>query len=294
MQPICLKGTFDDSGGVTWNSATNELLFTVNQINHIRRWRPTVPIAMNFDIVRKGGENMDGTRGLDFAPDGSLVVCETLSRRVTRSSNSYNQPVTLTERWPSGGAASAGKSHSPHHVVVRKDGNIYFTDLGVDSIFRIDPAGQISVAADTWPVNFKNPLGIALSADHNTLFISLDHEKALPGIFKFAIQSDGSLGPHSVFFKEKTYNATGIGGLCTDVAGNVYHAAGVIKVYRHDGTPLNVSLHPKSGGSDVWGASDCAFGGSDLKTLFVTAAGGASDKYNCNLWMAQVDIQGVR
>lgn len=288
--PVPLGNTkiFDDSTGVAWNQAAGELLFTVDQINNIWRYRPGVTANMGFDIVRRGGENVFGMKGIAFTPDHALIVCETHVHRVTRSFPGYDTPVTLVDRWPGGDGTPAGRFNSPNDVVVRDDGNIYFTDpvlgtakspdLDFTGIYRLDPAGQVSLA-----VRDLDPWAVALSADHDTLFVSTgNHRDARgAGIYKFPILADGRLGPRTLFASGDVAGPPG--GLCVDQAGNVYHAFLGLKVFGPDGARLNVTI-------DVPGATDCAFGGTDLKTLFVTAGSGPAVY---NLFQVPLNVPGV-
>jgi gluconolactonase len=290
--PVPLGNTkiFDDSTGVAWNQSAGELLFTVDQINHIWRYRPgvTTNTNMGFDIVRRGGEDVFGFKGIAFAPDEALIVCETRVHRVTRSFPGYDTPVVLVDRAPGGDGSPGGRFNSPNDVVVRDDGNIYFTDpvlgtakspdLDFQGIYRIDPSGQVSLV-----VRDLEPWAVALSADHDTLFVSTgNHRDArAAGIYKFPILADGRLGPRSLFASGSVAGPPG--GLCVDQAGNVYHAFLGLKVFGPDGARRNVTI-------DVPGATDCAFGGADLKTLFVTA-GSRPAVYN--LFAVPLNVPGV-
>jgi gluconolactonase len=288
--PVSLGNTkiFDDSTGVVWNAAAGELLFTVDQINNIWRWRPNVTTNLGFDIVRHGGEKVFGMRGLAMTSDHALVVCEAEVHRVTRSFPGYDTPVALADHWPGGDGTPAGRFNSPFDVVARDDGNIYFTDpvtsvgkspdLDFTGIYRIDPSGKISLAARD-----LEPWAVALSADHNTLFVSTGSHKdgRGTGIYKFPILDDGSLGPRSLFASASVAGTPG--GLAVDQAGNVYHAFFAVNIIRPDGTKLGTSIQ-------IPGAADCAFGGDDLKTLFVTA-GSSPAVYN--LWRVPLNVPGV-
>ena len=69
-----------------------------------------------------------------------------------------------------------------------------------------------------------------------------------------------------------------VDGLCIDQAENLYlcTGGGGVRIYDPAGAFL--------GTIDVPGATDCSFGGADMKTLFVATSGGvAGDKnlYRC-------------
>jgi len=196
--------------------------------------------------------------------------------------------MTLVDHWPGGDGTSAGRFNSPFDVVVRDDGNIYFTDpvtgsgkspdLDFTGLYRIDPAGSISLVARD-----LEPWAVALSADHDTLFVSTGSHKdgRGTGIFKFPILDDGTLGPRSLFASGSVAGPPG--GLAVDQAGNVYHAFFAVNVFGPDGAKLNATIQ-------VPGAADCAFGGADLKTLFVTA-GSSPAVYN--LFRVPLNVPGA-
>src|SRR5205807_3550976 len=71
--------------------------------------------------------------------------------------------------------------NSPNDVIVRKDGNIYFTDpdYGADpdaaaprqpkqALFRIDPAGALTQVKEYT----SEPTGVGLSPDENQLYVA--------------------------------------------------------------------------------------------------------------------------
>ena len=66
---------------------------------------------------------------------GRLYTCETHSRRVTRTDKKGKIEV-LAERW------QGKRLNAPNDIVVRKDGEIYFTDPTHKRIWFIDANGK--------------------------------------------------------------------------------------------------------------------------------------------------------
>src|SRR5207245_8423520 len=66
-------------------------------------------------------EKSNGANGNALDPQGRLYTCETHSRRVTRTDKKGKIEV-LAERW------QGKRLNAPNDIVVRKDGNVYFTD----------------------------------------------------------------------------------------------------------------------------------------------------------------------
>jgi gluconolactonase len=265
-------GHFDDTCAVVWNEAQQELLLSVCQINDIWRMKSNG----TFDIVRMGGEGVFGMYGLAVAPDGALWVAESLTHRVTRSAGGYDHPIAVVD----------GGFNMPMHMVVRRDGNVYFTDpypesgaqpLNYQGLWRIDPQGNLSLASKVAPV------GLAFSADQESLFITATNNYSELEIERFPVAADGTLGSPVVIVPTSSGNI-GAYGLCLDQAGNIFHAArGGVEIYSPTGTHL--------GSIAVGGADDCTFGGSDLKTLFVTTSSSAAG--SDNLWRVPMSIPGV-
>ncbi len=199
--------------------------------------------------------NSSGSNGLAYEKVGAqppnLVVCEFATRQVTR------RPLT-------GGVESytpivTGGFNGPNDVTVRSDGTIYFTDPGatqpaLDTLYRIAPGGTMAVALDK---TMRFPNGVALSPLENTLYVAAATDGK---VFKFPVNSDGSLGPRGDFAQ----GLTNCGGLAVDEAGNVYVATpSGVRLFKEDGTPRGSLTVPEP-------ANSLGFGGADLKTLFIT------------------------
>lgn len=118
------------------------------------------------------GSRPGGTAGNAYDEKGSLYTCEFRERRVTRTAKNGKVEVIA--------ARFEGKRlNAPNDVVVRRDGNVYFTDpafgnqedtreLDFNGVFRVTPRGQVEAVAK-WKTR---PNGLALSPNGRTLYVS--------------------------------------------------------------------------------------------------------------------------
>lgn len=298
--PVSIGNTriFDDIAGLIWNRTTQELLFVVDQNNKILRYREGLSDADNFDVVRPGADHMDGMKGLDLGPDGALWVCEarySLPPRVSRSVAGYAHPVTIVDHWQESPGGEAQAFTSPWYISVRWDNNVYFTDTphrysGTPNkrLFRIDPAGNLTLlkryASDS-DLSEGGAFGIALSPDQRALYISTWNHPGYPQLVRFDLASDGAIADETLVMTDEDGPVQSVDGLCVDQGENLYlcTGSGGVRMYDPAGTLL--------GTIDVPGATDCTFGGADMKTLFVATSGGvAGDK---NLYQIPMNIPGL-
>jgi gluconolactonase len=162
---------------------------------------------------------------------------------------------------------------SPNDIAVRSDGTVYFTDpdygltlpgdreIAFNGVFRVPPGGA-AVAEWQGTVGVNQPNGVVLSPDEQTLYVTDTHQGRL---LAFDVAGDGSLSGLRVL-------RAGLqipDGMSVDVDGNVWIAtwAPSLEVVTADGTPWGTVPLPQSG-------TNCAFGGADLRTLYVTAGTG--------------------
>lgn len=288
---------FDNTCAIDWNPRTRELFFTVCQVNALWRWRPDVTERFGFDVVRDGDTDSYGDfmYGVAVAPDDSLLVSEANAHRLTRAAAPYEAPVSIADRWPGDSMTGAGRFNTPRHIVVRRDGTIYFTDptpyedaleLDFNGVFRIDPTGALSLeVSGGFPREGTRPGGVALSPDEAFLYLSTENISGSQGIWRFPIEADGSLGERELLVPGETAGG-GARGLCVDAAGNLYHG-----VYSPEGGLLAFSPEGEHIATlEVPFAADCAFGEDDLRTMFVAAHSGADTH---NLYRVRLNIPGA-
>ena len=115
------------------------------------------------------------------------------------------------------------------------------------------------------------PNGIAISPNGRTLYVSAPDDRAIRA---YDLDKEGDASNERVFASK----IDGIpGGMRVDEKGNLYVAANGIQVFHPDGKLVHtIPVRERP--------SNCAFGGPDGKTLFITARG--------QLYRAKVDVKG--
>jgi gluconolactonase len=185
-------------------------------------------------------------------------MCETKARRVTRLDKKGNLEV-LAETW------QGRKLNAPNDIVVRKDGNIYFTDpafgyqqdkreLDFYGVYHIGPKGEFDLVAKS----ATRPNGIALAPNGRTLYVTNSDEQKVRA---YDVGKDGETSNERVLIS----NIEGVpDGIRVDEKGNVYVAARQIFVYNNAGKQISII-----GVSET--PSNLAWGDSDFATLYVSA-----------------------
>jgi len=201
--------------------------------------------------------NSRACNGLMFNQSGRLIACQRDERRMI-SINLANTNVTSIA------SNFAGRAFiGPNDVVVDSYGGAYFSDPNfgtgqsgpTQSVYYVSAAGQVSQVVS----NLSRPNGVILSLDEQTLFVVLSGAARL---MRYPIVTPGTVGP------AVTNNLPVSGdGMTIDTAGNLYlcqPSANRVLVLSPAGATLGSIPFPES-------PANCTFGGSDMKTLFVTA-----------------------
>ncbi|HEY5944812.1 MAG TPA: SMP-30/gluconolactonase/LRE family protein [Kofleriaceae bacterium] len=244
-----VQGGYMFTEGPQWREMQGVLLFTDIPASTIFQYTPGGGAPTVFRMP--SGES----NGLAIDNNGSVISAQHNNHQIARDGVEI---VSIFEN---------NRLNSPNDVIVDGDGTIYFTDPpyglpdGVtaqpfNGVFRIAPNNQVT--AEYRGAMTERPNGIGLSLDSKTLYV----DDTVDGkVWGFPIDANGALGTRSVV-------ATTSGspdGLAIDAAGNLFVAtmAG-IEVFSPSGTKwgtIDVPMQP----------SNCAFGGADHKTLFITA-----------------------
>jgi gluconolactonase len=133
---------FPGAEGPVW-SRDGYLLFSDFENKNIHRYDP----AKGVTLFRSGSQ---GANGNTMDRKGRLYTCEYVSRRVTRTSKSGKIEV-LAE------AFEGRRFNAPNDIIVRRDGQIYFTDplftpldkrdLDFYGVYHMTPTGKLEVIA---------------------------------------------------------------------------------------------------------------------------------------------------
>ena len=215
----------------------------------------------------KGSElfrsNTGEGNGTTFDLQGRLVICEGGNRRVTRWSADGRSEV-LMDRY------EGKRLNRPNDVVCKSDGSIYFTDPGLRvplaerevphaGVYRIAPDGTQSLVAD-----FEYPNGLAFSPDERFLYVA--NTRWTQYIHVLELDAGGKMIRRRIFADMSSDETEGVpDGMKVDVEGRVYCTGpGGTWVFAPDGTRLGIIRTPEV-------PANLAFGGPDLRTLFLTA-----------------------
>ena len=239
--------------GVVW-SRDGFLLFSDPGANRIYRLDPGA--SLQAAKPKTGRENTGGAEGLAEDAQGRLYVCESRNRTVTRTDRKGAIEVIAAN-------FEGKKLNSPNDIVVRKDGQIYFTDpafgsdidhreLDFNGIFHVNPKGEMEAVA-RWKTR---PNGIALSPDGKILYVTDSDRHAVA-----AFDLDGRGGASNQ--RDLITNIQGVpGGLRVDATGRIYVAAHGLGIYSREGKLVHTLFE-----SDL--LTNCAFGDTDFETLYV-------------------------
>jgi gluconolactonase len=238
------------SEGPAW-SRDGYLIFSDLPGNKLRLLKP----GEKPSIFR---DNSNGATGNTFDAQGRLYTCESHARRVTRTDKKGRIEV-LAERW------QGKRFNAPNDIVVRKDGQIYFTDpafgnqqdtreLDFYGVFHLSHRGELDVIAKSK----SRPNGIALSPNGRILYVTNSDER---NVRAYDLDKNGEASNERALIS----NIAGIpDGMKVDEAGNLYVTAAKIEVFTAEGKPVGSIMLPET-------PSNCAFGDGDFQGLYVTA-----------------------
>lgn len=268
-------------GNVYFTDIANNRIVTLDQQGEIR------------DFRRPSGR----ANGLLFDRQGCLLACEgggpDGNRRVTRTELDGSVTV-LAEHY------ADKKFNSPNDLCIDSRGRVYFTDPRygdksdveqfdengkmIEGVYRIDSPGEVSRIIVHEVVR---PNGILVSADDEFLFVAdnvNDGPQAIGGnrkLWRFNLAPDGTVDPNTKKLLFDWGTDRGPDGMAQDLQGRLYVAAGFnfpnlpaetadkykagIYVIATDGELLQFIPVP----ADM--VTNCAFGGEDIKTLYITA-----------------------
>ena len=239
MAPIY---SFSFIEGPIWIGSQGLIVFSDNAASPYERIiqvKPPSTVASSF-------MEMSGSNGLALDNDDNLILADQHNHRIVRVSS-----TTATQI----GTPLATGTWKPNDVLVRSDDNVYFTDPDT-GFYRISPSGTLS-----GPITqVAHPNGIEMSLDERTLYVG---DVTNQMIYTFALGADGSIDT-STFKHFVTTASSTVDGMCVDCAGNLYAGtSNGVEVFSSAGTPIGVVPTGES--------SNCTFGGTDRKTLYVTS-----------------------
>ena len=242
-------------------------------------------------------ENSNVANGLLLDAQGRLIACEgaTFERpglkhtgkpRVTRTDIKTGKIETLADSYQ--GKPLTG----PNDVTTDGQGRLYFTDPGGPAVYRIDAPGKIVRILGAPEI--QRPNGIQVSPDNRTLYL-IEANGSPNGarmIRAYDLAPDGTVSKMRVHYN--FYPGRSADGMSIDSAGNLYASAGLnalrgtsetldtkagVYVISPQGKLLRFIPVPEDT------ITNNAFGGPDMKTLYVTAGK--------TLYKFRVDVAGL-
>jgi gluconolactonase len=245
-------------------------------------------------------EHSNAANGLLIDPQGRLIAAEgatsaTAQRngitvsgkpRVTRTDLKTGKVEILAEKYD--GKPLVG----PNDLTIDSKGRLYFTDFNDAAVYRIDAPGKLSriLAAP----DIQKPNGIQISPDDRTLYL-VEANGAAGGarmIRAYDLLADGTVRNMREFYN--FYPGRSADGMSIDSRGNLYASAGMhrtrntsetldtqcgVYVISPEGKLLRFIPIPEDF------ITNNAFGGPDMKTLYVTAGK--------TLYKLRMDIPGL-
>src|SRR5688572_16579262 len=231
-------------------------------------------------------EPSNAANGLLIDPQGRLIACEgaasataqrngltvTGKPRITRTDLKTGKIEILAEEHE--GKPLVG----PNDVTIDSKGRLYFTDFNGAAVYRIDAPGKLARILNA--PDIQRPNGIQVSPDDRTLYLveANGAEGGARMIRAYDLLPDGTVRNMRVHYN--FYPGRSADGMSIDSQGNLYASAGMhrtrntsetldtkcgVYVISPEGKLLRFIPVPEDF------ITNNAFGGPDMKTLYVTA-----------------------
>lgn len=197
------------------------------------------------------------SNGLALDANGTIVMCQAGERRIAR----IEKDGSIT---PLASEYDGKRLSTTNDLVIRSDGTIFFTDprplvgrarvpLQYDGVYALHTNGELKLLTNE--INYAN--GIALSPDESTLYVAGMNEGRIQA---FDLANDGAIRNGRTFCEVR-----GPDGMTVAQNGSLWVAGSEgVHVFDTKGALQTVIELPQM-------PTNCAFGGDDGKTLFITA-----------------------
>ena len=228
-------------------------------------------------------EHSNNANGLLIDPQGRLIACEGAESQRTGVLVKFKPQITRTDLRTGKIEVLAdnyqGKPFvGPNDVTIDGKGRLYFTDLTGGAVYRIDGSGRLARILTT--PDIQRPNGIQISPDDRQLYL-IEANGAAGGarmIRAYDLRPDGTVANMRVHYS--FYPGRSADGMSIDTQGNLYASAGMsqlrgtsetlatktgVYVISPQGKLLKFTPIPEDF------ITNNAFGGPDMKTLYVTA-----------------------
>jgi len=251
------------------------VFFTNIPASKIYRWHPE---TKQLTLFR---DHAGQTNGLRFDAAGHLLACEGEAGRVTRTDMRSGEVTILAD------AFEGHPLEAPNDLDIDSQGRIYFTSRPtsdvptngyVNAVYRIDPDGTLHQLLHAPQVHMPN--GIVISPDESAIYLIEAHPDANHNrhVRAYDLHADGSISNERILID--FYPGRSGDGMCIDVEGNLYVAAGL---HQRRGTSETLDTKPGIHVISPQGEllayaptpndtiTNCSFGGTDLHKLYITS-----------------------
>jgi gluconolactonase len=206
------------------------------------------------EIISTGGR----PNGLVFNSKGDMFVADAKLKAILKI-DSDGKSETFAEEYE--GTAFGG----PNDLCFLPNGDLLFTDPvrrpypdpAISPVYRVTPEGKVSAFAN----ELAYPNGIAVSIDGTRVYVS---ESRAQRLVAFTVDDSGHLLDQQLIRRFREPGKPD--GLAIDVDGNILQSLPGIRAIAYinvDGKLLDLYHLPD------WAPANIAFGGSDMKTVFV-------------------------
>ena len=220
--------------------------------------------------------------GLAFSSDGTLFIADAGRRAILRLKQDGETEVFADshESRPFGG---------PNDLAFLPNGDLLFTDPSrtplpdpaISPVYKVKPDGAVSVFAS----ELAYPNGVDLTADGKGVFVA---EMRAHRLVMFQIDADGNATGQKLVrrFREPASPD----GMAVDVDGRVFQALPGLQslaLIGPDGDLAELYYSPN------WRPSNVAFGGPDLRTVYVTSQSGQTGAADGSIYRFRHSAAGV-
>jgi gluconolactonase len=271
-----LSDGYEWSEGPVWVDAQKMLLFSDIPNNVVHKWTEEngvevylKPAGYTGKAPSNSGE--EGSNGLAVNAAGQLLLCQHGDRRIAVMDAPLDAPkptfTTLADNY------EGKKLNSPNDLVVRRNGDIFFTDppygmpkntaqeLQYQGVYKLSN-GKVTLLVDS----LTRPNGIAFTPDEKSLIIA-NSDPAKAKWYAYDLDENDSLVNGRVFHDATAaakQEPGGADGLKIDKQGNIFATGpGGVWIFNKDGKILGKIKIPAL-------TANCAFS-SDEKTLYLTS-----------------------
>ena len=275
--------------GPVWNRPDGYLLFSDIPANSVLKWQQGKGTSVFLQPSGYTGKTPflgpePGSNGLAFDRENRLLFAAHGDRRIARV-EANGKAKTLADRF------EGRRLNSPNDLVVKSNGDIYFTDppfglpqsyddphkeLPFQGVYRYGRDGKLTLLIK----DIKAPNGIAFSPDEKRLYVSnADPMNALWMVFD--LKANGTIESGRVLFAAGAFTKSkpgGPDGMKVDQKGNIFAAGpGGVYVLTPDGQHLGTLDLDAPTGNVAWG--------EDGSTLFIAS--------NTNIFRVKLTTKGA-